>query len=119
MMERCEVPVEAALRTDNQQARSRVGKGVVGMKVADQVLDFLVRDDTADKENVGPVVVEVPGHQPVRGAIEMREVRDDRQHRSARKPEGFEVLTVEFGIAERQIATLRVSLELAPAAKTL
>ena len=59
------------------------------------------------------------GDQPVRLAIEMREVGDDRQHRGPRKAERLEILAVELGVAERQIAAVGVGLQLAAAAKAL
>ena len=53
------------------------------------------------------------------GAIEVREVRHDRQHRGPGKPERFEVLPVELRIAQRQIAAVDVGLQLAAAAEAL
>ncbi len=49
----------------------------------------------------------------------MREVRHDRQDCGARKPERFEILTIELGIAQGEIAAVRVRAKLAAAAKTL
>ena len=49
----------------------------------------------------------------------MRKVGDDRQNRCARKPERLEILAVELRIAHRQIAAVRVRLQLATAAKGL
>ena len=119
LVERRQVPLEPALRADNQQPRSRVDERVVGVEVADQVLDLLVGDDAADKQDVGPVVVEILRHQPVRRPVEVREIRDHRQHGGAWKPERLEVLSVELGIAEREVAAVRVGAQLAPAAKAL
>ena len=55
----------------------------------------------------------------LRLAVEVREVRDDRQHRGSRKAERFEILPVELRVAHRQVASIRVGLQLAPAAKAL
>ena len=86
------------------------------MEIADQILDPLVGDDPADKQDICPIVVEILCHQPVRQPIQMREVGYHRQHGGAGKPERFEVLTVELRVAERQVAAVCVRPKLAPAA---
>ena len=69
---------------------------MVGVEGPDDVLDFLVGDDPADKQDIGPVIVELPGDERIRGEIEVPEPGDDRENRGPRKAEGIKVLTVEL-----------------------
>ena len=55
------------------------------MKESDQILDLLVGNHSADKENVRPRVVELIGHETVGTPIEVREARNDRQRKHREK----------------------------------
>jgi len=74
LVERRQIPLESTLGADNQQPRSRVHRRVVGMEITNQILNLLVGDDAADKQDVGPVVVEILRHQPVRRPVQVREI---------------------------------------------
>ena len=89
------------------------------MEETDYIFDLLVGDNPPDKQHVGPVVVEVLRQQPTRFAIKVREVRYDREDGGSREAERLEVLAIEFGIAEREVAALAIGLQLATTAKTL
>ena len=80
---------------------------------------FLFAIDAADEQDVRPLVVELVGDEPVRCGVEVREVGHDGQHRRPRKAERLEILPVELGVAERQIAPIGVRPQLAPAAEAL
>ena len=69
---------------------------MVGVKGPDHVLDLLVGDDPADKQDIGPVIVELRGDERIRGEIEVPEPGHDREHGGPRKAEGIEVLAVEL-----------------------
>ena len=118
-MERGQVALEAALSADDQQPRARVEHRVIGVKEADDVFDLLVRDHSPHKQDVRPLVVELPGEQPVRRPIEMREIRHNGQDRRPRESQRLEILAIELRVAHRQVAAIRVGAELAPAAETL
>src|SRR5262245_34154155 len=89
------------------------------MEPADQILDLLVRNHPADEGDVRPLVVELAGREPVRLAVEMREVRHDRQHRRPREAEGLEILAVELGVARREITAVGAGWRCAASAKRL
>ena len=110
-----QVALEAALRADEQQPRARIEPSLVSVKPADDVLDPLVRDDPADKQQVHPLVVEPPRQAPVRRPGEMREARYHRQHAGLWKAGRFELLAVELRVAQRQIAARGIEAELTPA----
>ena len=119
LIERREVPLEPAVRPDEQKARARIERRVVRVIEADQVLDLLVGDHTADKQNVRPRIVELIGQEAVGAPIEVREARNDRQHRRPGEPQLFKILPVELRIAQRKVAALGVGLQLAPSPETL
>ena len=50
---------------------------MIRVKESDQILDLLVGNHSADKENVRPRVVELIGHETVGTPIEVREARND------------------------------------------
>ena len=100
-------------------SRDRGLNRVVGVKEADQILDLLVGDDSADEQDVRPLIVELAGEPPVRRAIEVREIRHDRQHGGPWKAKLLEILPVEFRIAQRQVAPIHVRPQLPPTAETL
>jgi hypothetical protein len=92
---------------------------VVGVKHPDQVLDLLVRDDPSDEEDIGPLIVKLIGDETIGDSVEVSEVRNDRQHRGARKSKCFEVLAIELRISQGKIAAIDVRLKLATASKAL
>src|SRR5262245_17891022 len=102
MRQRCKIPLEDAEDPDDQQPAARIER-MIRMKEPDQILDLLVADDPADKQDVRPVVVELPCNKPVCGIVEMRQVRYDRQHPGPRKSQRLEILPIEFRIAEREV----------------
>ena len=114
-----EIPLEPRVGTDDEQARAHVVDGVIRMKKADQILDLLVRDHAAHKQDVRPCIVELFRHKGVRRTIEVRKIGDDRQHGRPWKAKRVQVLPVELGVAERQIAALAVRAELPASTKTL
>src|SRR5256885_17110638 len=81
-------------------------------------VDSFVRNHAADKQNVRPLVVELVGDEAIRRVIQMREIGDHRQHRRSREAERLEILAVELGGAEREIAAVRLQPQLAPAARS-
>src|SRR5688572_16793297 len=89
------------------------------MEVTDDVLNPLVRDDAADKQDVRPVVVVLARDQIVRRQVEMLEIGNDRQHPRGVEPEGLKLAAIEFGIAEREIDASRVDAQLAPPLEAL
>ena len=113
-----EVSLEAAVRPDEQQARTRVVFRSVGVEGADHALELLVRDDTSHEHHVDPLVVEVRGEPAVRRHIQVGEVGDDRQDVGSPETERLELGAVVVRIAERDVAAIDVGGELAPAAKT-
>ena len=48
------------------------------------------------------------GDGAVGDAVEMREIRHDRQDAGALEAERLEILAIEFGIAEREVAPFRI-----------
>src|SRR5262245_32020874 len=118
MRQRCKIPLEDAEDPDDQQPAARIER-LIRIKETDQILNFLVADDPPDKQDVRPVVVELAGNKPVCGIVEMRQVRYDRQHLCPWKSQRLEILTVEFRIAEGEIAAFDVGVNLAPAAEAL
>ena len=96
MIERRQVAFEETEHADDQQSRTRIESGVVGVKGSDQVFDLLVGDDPADKQDIGPVIVELPGDERIGGEIEVMEPGHDREYRGPRKAEGNKVLAVEL-----------------------
>ncbi len=89
------------------------------MEVPDHVLNALVRDDASDKENIGPAVIELGGDQVIGGAVQMREIRDDRQHAGWCEPEPFQLLPVELGVTESQVDTSGIDTEFPAALEAL
>ena len=89
------------------------------MKEADEIFYLFVRDHPSDEQDVRPVVVEVTGDEPTGLALQMREVRDDREHRGAREAECLEIPPVELRVPDREIAAIGVGPQLAPAAEAL
>ena len=69
--------------------------------------------------DVRPVVVELARRRTGSARVEVREVGHDRQHRGPREAERLEILPVELGVAERQIAAIGVRPQLAPSAEAL
>ena len=119
LMQHRDVALEPALRSDQQQPRSRVEPSLVGVKPANHVLDPLVRNRPADEQQIHPIVVEVARMHVVGRAAQMREIGHHRQHTRGRKAEGLELLAVEFRIAEADFAARGVQPELAPPEKAL
>ena len=119
LVQRGNVSLESALGADEEQPRARVEEGLIGVKEPNEIFDLLVRDHPSDEQHVGPLVVEPARDQRVRLPLQMREVGNHGQDGGAWEPERFEILPVEFGIAEREIAAIGIRLQLAPAAKTL
>ena len=68
------------------------------------VLEFLVRGDAPDEEDV---CQPVPQHAfecgAGRGLGEPRRVYGDRKHGGLREPDGREFLSIVFGVAQRQV----------------
>ena len=65
---------------------------MVRVEAADDVFDLLVRDHPAHEQHVGPLVVELLRDQPVRRIVEVRQIRNDRQHRRPLEAERLEIL---------------------------
>jgi hypothetical protein len=70
-------------RADQQQARSGIVPGPIGVEGADDILELLVRDHPAHEHDVRPPIVKPLGRHRVRRQIEMREVRDDRHRKNS------------------------------------
>ena len=118
-IQRGQITLEETEHPDDQQSRARVEVHVVGVEHPDQVLDLLVRDDPADEEDIGPLVVKLIGDETIGDPIEVSEVRNDGQHRGAGKSQRFEVLAVELRIPQSKIAAIDVRLKLATPSKAL
>ena len=96
-----------------------LNRRVIRVEAADHVLDLLVRDHAADKQDVRPLIVELPRHEPVGRVVEVGEVRHDRQHAGSREAERLEVVPVELRVAEREVAPIDVGVDFAPAPEAL
>ena len=68
----------SAIRSDQQQPRPRIEVALIGVEVPNHVLDALIRNDSADEQNIGPFIVEFPCDQIVRF--------DDRDARNRARP---------------------------------
>ena len=66
LVQHCQVLLESAMAADQQQARMRVESRPIGVEDADDVLDPLVRDHPAHKQEVRALVVELAGDAPSR-----------------------------------------------------
>src|SRR5262249_43091313 len=89
------------------------------MEEVDDVLNFLVGDDPADEDDVGPLVVELIRDKAIWLPLEMREVRHDRKKCGPAESELFKVQPIELRVTEREVAAIRVRAQFAAAAKTL
>ena len=96
------------MRARQEQSRATVVRRLVGVRDADQVVGPLVRDQPADEQQIRPVVVVGVEHAAVRRDIQMAEIRDDRQNSRARKAQRGELLPVELGITDSQLAARSV-----------
>ncbi len=119
LVQRRQIAFESRLRTHEQEPGSRIEDGVVRVEPADHILNLLVGDHAPDENDIRPVVVEIASDEPVRLAIEVREVWNDRQHRGSRESQRLEILPIEFRVAHRQVAAIRVRLQFPPASKRL
>ena len=119
VMQRREIFVETSVGADKQQPGAWIEVALVGVEVADHVFDALVRNDPSDEKDVRPLVVELTRDEVVRLQIEVRKIGHDRQHAGGVEPQRFELLPVEFGIAEREIDAGRIHGQLAAALETL
>ena len=99
---------------------ARVEDRVIRVEEADQILDLLVGDHAADKQDVRPVVVELIARRTSSAGRSRCEKSGTTGSTAVRgKPERLEILAVELGVAEREIAAIGVRPQLAPAAKAL
>ena len=118
-MQRREIFLESSVGSNKQQPGAWVEGALIGVKVADHVFDALVRDDPSNEKDVRPLVVELTHDEVVRLQIEMRKIGHDRQHACGIEPQRFELLAVEFGIAESEIDARGINGQLAAALETL
>src|SRR3954471_18420721 len=88
------------------------------MKGANQILELLVGDHSADEHDVGPLVVEITGQPIIGSAIEVTEIRNHGQDRSAREAQRAQLLTVVVGISERQLTSSDVRGQFSTAVET-
>ena len=114
-----EVALEQAEHPHNQQAAAWVARRVVRVEEPDEILDSLVRNHPPDKKDVGPVVVELLGHEALGLVVEVREVGHDGEDGRSREAQRFEIATVEGGVAKCQIAAAGIGPELASSPEAL
>src|SRR5439155_24052971 len=119
LVEEREIAFEPRVASDDNQTRPGVENRLIGVEEADEILDPLVRNDPAHKHDVGPRVVELTGDEPVWWAIEMGKVGHHRQHCCSWESELLEILPVELGVAERDLATGGIRTQFPAAPKAL
>ena len=105
-------------RPDQQQARTRVVPGSIGVEGGDHVFELLVRNDAPDKHDVGPLVIEGSGERPVGLDVQMCETGNDGQNTRRSETERLELLAIEFRITERELGARDVGHQLAAAVVT-
>jgi hypothetical protein len=81
----------------------RVEERLVGVERTDDVLEPLVRDDSADEQDIDPVVLELTGGAMV-GNLQVIEAGHHGQHAGRREPQCVEFLAVVLGVAEGEVA---------------
>src|SRR5690349_11579734 len=113
-MEHCQILLKTPVRSDEEQAGLRVEVTLVGVKVPDDIFNPLVRNHAADEKDVRPIVVILPRNQIVWRQVEMRKIRNDRQHAGWIESQRFELPAVELRVAEREIDACRIDAQLAP-----
>ena len=99
--------------SDEVEARAAVALAVA-RECRDDVVDTLVRQELADRNDRGPLLGERLHHRCVGLDVERRPVDDDRNDRRAGVSELLELAAVEFAVGDAELGLRREILELAP-----